>query len=250
MARRGVRVVALALVLVIGHTTGALTTAWGWATTGWSEVQSVVTGQPVASSYSWNDRHGDETAFAFSATGPDGSPATWVCGPISVVINPSGAPAGAVDDFIEAIDIVAQASGLPFRYDGLTELPLTDGWHPAPPGADQPPVLVGWVTPESGLVDEVTGARATTRFRTNAHTKEIVTAKIAVNVNQDVRRAAGFDAVGSRGGVYLHELAHVAGLGHVDNPGQLMFTTTAINKGRFYDGDLAGFRALAEHREC
>ena len=41
-------------------------------------------------------------------------------------------------------------------------------------------------------------------------------------------------------GVVTHEAAHVVGLGHVDDSGQLMNPTAALSQTYLADGDLAG----------
>jgi len=233
--------VPLAFVLLVAHLTGALAGGLQWAAAG---VQNL-SGAPQPPRPAPAEPPGaDTSAYAFSATAPGSAdqPVTWEdCTPIRVVLNPAHAPEGAVQDMITAVRTIADVSGLPFRYDGLVDDTLTAAW-----GGDAEhgwaPVLVAWVDPSSGLLDEDNAARAYTTTYTVGGRSSLVTGAIAVNTRVDM--TAGFEGPSARGPVFLHELGHIAGLAHVDDPGQLMYPYSG-SATRFGAGDVAGLHALA-----
>ena len=48
----------------------------------------------------------------------------------------------------------------------------------------------------------------------------------------------------------LHELAHAVGLGHVDDPTQVMYYRTTNSESQFGAGDRAGLVALGRASGC
>lgn len=153
-----------------------------------------------------------------------GVPVRWRCGDIRVVVNPSLGGPGALDDARRAVQIAAEITGLPFVYAGTsTRTPRSDWYASAGPGV-QPPVLVGWATPNGSDLfetDAEAGA-AVANPATYPDGPRIVTGVVAINAARDDEYVPGFAAGRSRGVLLLHELLHVAGLGHVAAPGHLM----------------------------
>jgi len=185
---------------------------------------------------------GDATSYAFLSHAQDGDPTRWdPCTPIAVLLNPSGAPGGAVEDLLAALAQITTATGLPITYLGTTDLaPTTQYTSSHVEGYDgYPPVLLAWVTPESGVLGEREAGRAYT-----LHTADRVVAAMAVfNSALETPHDAASGTPGSRAGLYLHELGHVVGLDHVDDEGQVMHST-ADALATLAAGDLTGLAAL------
>jgi hypothetical protein len=69
---------------------------------------------------------------------------------------------------------------------------------------------------------------------------------VTLNVNKDYLYTPGFGIGRTRGALILHELVHVAGLGHVKDSNKVMteFSSFLSRPATYGPGDLAGLRAL------
>jgi hypothetical protein len=170
------------------------------------------------------------------------------CRPIHYVVRPDGAPIGSEGLIEEAVAEVAAATGLTFVADGTTaEPPSTerDLYQPEVYGKRWVPVLLTWSGPEEtpGLAGDVLGLGGSGY----AHTPGHLFVYVGGQVWMDAADAAGTLALpGGRDhlrATIMHELAHVVGLDHVDDPTQLM---SAGNGGAlsFGSGDRAGLALL------
>ncbi len=180
-----------------------------------------------------------------------GRPVRWdPCRPIHYVIRERGAPAGGDEAVRSSIALVEQLTGLRFVFDGYTsEAPLAD----RPTIQDRrygdrwAPVLVAWTDPQEyppmasyaglGGPDAVSG-------RVPGH-RRFVSGVVLLNrsyLGQTVRWTGGQDRLRA---VVLHEFGHLAGLDHVDDPGQLMYKQPTPKPGGFADGDRRGLAALS-----
>lgn len=237
--RAAAKTTAVVVLLVVGMLTGALPKAWQAAT----DAVTAAQGSPLLGGTSAaSGTPDDPSSYAYSATTDTGQPVMWnACSPIPVIVNLAGAPDGALDDLLAAIDQVNQASGLQLAYQGTTELALSSNWNAGPAAgyAGWPPVLIGWAAPSTGLLDSDNGGRTYTWHTGQAY----VTAMVVFNSELDANRPAGFGAPGTRGALYLHELSHVAGLGHVEDHGQLMHPSSAFGA-ELGAGDRAGLATL------
>lgn len=247
------RMAVLAVAVFAAHSAGFLTQGWSTASTWvgdeWGNVRDLAEGRIAAGSTATTTvgTPDDATSFAFGRAAGDGTPVTWnACAPIRVVINPAGAPAGGVEDAISALGVLSETSGLNVVYEGLVGNALRDGWGgQAESGyAGWAPVLFGWAGPESGLLSPTEGGMAFSIHASENGTTSRVSGMVAINSDLDANRTGGFASPMSRGAVYLHELGHVVGLGHVDDPGQLMHPSPAFSAG-YNAGDVTGLRALA-----
>ena len=173
--------------------------------------------------------------------------------PIHVVTNERLAPAGSDEILDSALARVSAATGLRFVRDGsTTEQPTA--LRPARSlvryGAGWSPVLVAWTTPQqdprlAGRIAGVGGSvpmpgRLTGRLR-------YVTGAVSLDA-PGMARTLGADPAHGRAlarAIVMHELGHVVGLGHVDDPQELM---DAENVGRtsFGPGDLRGLSRLGQ----
>ena len=165
-------------------------------------------------------------SFSFMQTqrGSDEPVAYDACRPIEVVVNPDGAPRN-YDALVDAgLAHTGAATGLEFTRVGLTDdRDLTTGAF-----SQRRPVLIGWATPEEvpDLARDVAGIGGSIAVGSPAR-QRYVTGRVMLD--RDLFASFGTDDVDRAQAIVDHELAHVVGLGHVDDPGELMH---AENLGR------------------
>ena len=173
--------------------------------------------------------------YTFMQVTDGGGPVTWECGAvIELEVNPQGAPEGYADLVAAAVAQVDEVSGFTFEVIGETDdREFT--------GRGRGPVLLGWA--DEGEVPELTGPTA-----------GLGGASYVIGPGGGARSVGGMVVLdtdqpgGWLGGlddqtVLVHELIHVLGLGHSEDPDQLM---AAENSGQdeLGEGDLAGLAAL------
>ncbi len=187
------------------------------------------------------------TPYAFLQTDrTTGEPVGWdPCRPVEYVVNPAGAPADWPDLLAAAVDRMERASGLDFR--SLGETDDRDFEERDATGFSPDPVLVGWADEDevAALEGDVAGVGGAVsvgygqgpRFRTGSLVLDTATVAEVADLagGRDVQLA-----------IVLHELGHVVGLGHVDDPGELMNAGGVTPRPRFGPGDLAGLEVLGE----
>jgi hypothetical protein len=192
-------------------------------------------------------------AFLQRRAGGIGGPVTYDgCQPVRVVVNDAMAPPGSDSLLRSALGEMSRATGMTFTLVGTTDelpgprRPLRDGDRY---GRGWSPVLVAWTTPEQlpALDGDVVGIGGSVSV-TNPVTgrASYVTGSVGLDTPSLERTA-------SRGGdllvraVILHELGHVMGLDHVNDPDELM---SAKNLGRteLGPGDRAGLAILGRSR--
>ena len=170
--------------------------------------------------------------FAFTAVQPDGDgPVAYSpCRPIHYVVRPDGAPAGGAELIRTAVARVSAATGLQFVDDGATqEAPSADreAYQPDVYGSRWAPVLIAWSTaaesPElAGEVAGIAGSASVTRAGRTVY----VTGSVTLD-SEDIGALAAVPGTRATAlGVVTHELAHLVGLDHVDDPTQLMYPST------------------------
>ncbi len=184
------------------------------------------------------------------AAPPGAEPVAWSpCRPIHVVVNTDGAPDGFLDEVRIAFGKVSAASGLVFTLDGRTSEPPDTGrasFLPHIYGDRWAPVLVAFGDRRS--VPDLSGATlGITTIHTGTDSKDGTRYLVSANVYLDtqllqMQPIGGDPAYVS---VLLHELGHVAGLDHVDDPSQLMHPTVE-GVVAFGDGDLSGLAELGQ----
>ena len=186
----------------------------------------------------------------------DGSPVRFdPCTPVDVVFAPQGAPAGARQDLEEALARVADATGLDLRLTGTTDEPPSDPRLPYQPeryGHRWAPVLVTWATPGAPGVPlrDIDRGVATPVAVGPEGDRSYVTGQVVLNAERDDLRAGFGDRRDSWGATLLHELAHLVGLGHVDDPDELMYTFPGEGPVTFGPGDRAGLAAVGAAQGC
>ncbi|MGH2807790.1 MAG: matrixin family metalloprotease [Actinomycetota bacterium] len=171
------------------------------------------------------------------------------CEPLHYVINPALAPDGAIDDMHTAIRLTSEASGLKFVYDGTTEEvdlgTIRPTHQPDLYGERWAPILISWT---NGLPATDTAADAEGR-------RPIAAAGSNYEINDEgqavyITGSAAFDATVTDlqpgfggetwGQAMLHELGHVVGLDHVDDPASVMNPVIGRRAASWGGADRAG----------
>lgn len=191
-------------------------------------------------------------AYAFAALQDDGvTPVAWSpCRPIHYVVNETGAPEGFLPAVRGAVAEVAAATGLVFVYDGTTsEAPTAqrESYRPDVYGDRWAPVLVAVTDPATvPYLDGQTAGVANT-FRVSGSGTgvwHLVSGSVFIDV-EAFEFPQGSAAEPPWLGVVRHELGHLVGLDHVDDPSQLMnpVTSTILT---FQAGDRTGLALLGQ----
>jgi hypothetical protein len=183
-----------------------------------------------------------------------GRPARWdPCTPIHYVVQTGWIPAGGRADLASALARLSKASGLQFVDDGDTdELPVTTraAYQPSRYGKRWAPLLVGWVPADRtdlGLGHGVAGVTIAVAIP-GPNGGSIVTGQVALDADHQL--PPGFGPGATEGEVFLHELAHAVGLGHVLDPTQVMYPQTTNSESQYGAGDRAGLAALGRPAGC
>lgn len=188
------------------------------------------------------------------------------CQPVHYVMNPAQAPPSGVADVEEAFSRLAQATGITFVNDGMTDEVSRRGPYVGDryPGR-WAPVLVAWNRHSGDRANvEVVGSGFPFRVE-----DALVSGMLTLNSDAVSNRAKatpvpggfasapGFGPVGAEGvtwgRVILHELAHVVGLGHTRDRDQLMYPDVAQQTSHTTDfraGDKEGLRLLGRAGGC
>ncbi len=170
------------------------------------------------------------------------------CRPVHYVVRLGDAPATAVAEVRAAAAAVSAASGLRLVEDGMsTEVPgqHRSPYQPGRYGARWAPVLIAWSDPTEtpGLGGRVAGLGGSQPWADTRGHLTYVTGTVTLDtpaLRDSLGSAQGREEVRA---VITHELGHVLGLAHADDPRQLMApersTTTTLA-----DGDRRGLAAL------
>jgi hypothetical protein len=222
--------------------------------------REAATGAPAAGAAATAQVAGDGT-FSFLSRDDRGAPLRFdPCRPVRYTINPAGAPSGAIDDVHEAFRRLGAATGISFAYAGATtetHLRIGSGerssYQPARYGADHwVPILVSFATEkdEPILAGNVLGYGGSTSYWTESSDPAYVTGEIVLDRDLSLVQP-GFGAGMSRGNLVQHELAHVIGLDHVDDRGEIMFASISDQSPDGYGpGDREGLRQLGVAAGC
>ena len=195
--------------------------------------------------------------FTFAAAQPhDASrPVTFdPCRPVRWAVRRDGEGPGGDALLDEAVAEVAAATGLVFeRLPDTDEAPTEDRALVQPDryGPGIAPVLVAWTDEQAwpavrGLVAGIAGGQWLDGGGVDS--RRYVTGHLLLDAEQLAETLAGRDGRARVRAVLLHELSHVVGLGHVDDPDALLAPLHSDQPG-FGPGDLRGLRAVGDG-EC
>lgn len=201
---------------------------------------------------------------AFISSYDDRSPVTWdPCRPIHYVVNPARQPLQGDRLIREAVERASVATGLHFVDDGITDETWTkrraafqearygDRWAPVlivwsngTTIAELAPVLSTASTDDAPSSRNPAGIGGPITMGMDKSAQAHVSGQIALDVEDLSPMLAvpgGFDRVRA---VIMHELGHVIGLDHVEDPTQIM-NSLAGDVTEWGPGDLRGLHALA-----
>ena len=180
-------------------------------------------------------------------------PITWdPCLPIEILVNNDAAPPGADQLLDEAIQRVNTASGLRLHVIGTTHLipdpnPTVASVMRGQPGGVHAPVLLAWTTPSAapGLAGRVTGRGGPITMPAHyADQGRFVGGTVVLDTPDMAGILRHLNGHAEARAVVMHELGHLVGLQHVDNPHEIMAPTAHVGVTEFAPGDLAGLRKL------
>jgi hypothetical protein len=173
------------------------------------------------------------------------------CRPVHYVVNPAGGPAGSVALVRAAVSAISTATGLVFVEDGTTTEVVSDQRQPVQRnryGNRWAPVLVGFAARDAfpGLTGRIAGLGGSMAVTTPAGPR-LATGQITL-ASDTFHDLVETGRLGQATTIVEHELGHVVGLGHVNDPDQLMSTS---NKGQVNlgPGDVQGL-AIAGSGPC
>ncbi len=194
--------------------------------------------------------------FFFLDRTDQGEPTRWnPCQPIHYVINAALAPPGSIEDVHEAVQLISEATGIAFEYEGLTDEKASafrEVFQPDRYGGRWVPVLIAWADPDTSDIpferaNDVAAGVAVPVIPPTRYEDVYVSGWIALNAEDP--NPPGFDFPTAQGPVILHELGHLMGLGHVGKVGEIMHPAGggAVDLG---PGDLEGLRRLGVSGGC
>jgi hypothetical protein len=181
----------------------------------------------------------------------DGRPVAFdPCRPIHFVVRPTNEIPGGRGLLMQALAEVSRATGLVFRDDGPTDEAPSDQREPIQKeryGDRWAPVLIVWSDPNEAprLAGQVAGYAGPQWISTTGkrNSNRNVTGTVVLDAPDLAKILKRKDGRAQVLAIIMHELGHLVGLDHVDDPKQLM---NAENVGvkRFADGDLRGLHQL------
>ena len=190
--------------------------------------------------------------YLFDNVLPGGVAVTYdPCRAVHYVVNPVLMPPGGQRLIDEAVAAVSAATGLVLVDDGATDEPLQDDRELVQVqryGDRWAPVLIGWSNAAAypALAGDVVGVGGSALVQPRGPASaRLVTGQITLDVDGLVMQRGHSDQVRA---IVMHELAHVVGLDHVEDPGQLMYPRN-LGLTAFSAGDLEGL-ALLGHGVC
>lgn len=190
------------------------------------------------------------TAYVLQKSPDPGQPfvAYDPCRPVHYVVRPDNAPPGTDRLIQEAVAAVSAASGLQFVDDGTTDEGPSEAretYQPDRYGKKWAPVLITWSTPEEApeLAGKVAGTGGSASVQIPGEPYVSVTGQVTLDAPGLAETLSRPDGPPLVRAIIMHELAHVLGLDHVDDPTQLMHEE---NTGQFDfgEGDRAGLALL------
>ncbi|MGI8685038.1 MAG: hypothetical protein ACR2MO_08135 [Acidimicrobiales bacterium] len=184
--------------------------------------------------------------YSFESQDERCRPVRWnPCATIAYVVNPTGGPANAIALAQGAVDQLARATGLSFRFEGTTDEGADPRRALVQPryGARFAPLLIAWTDAIGGAA----GLGGMHFIGTANAPAQAVTGFAFVS-----RGLTTFGSESLHTGVLLHELGHAVGLDHADDTLQVMNSVGDAGQPltAYVDGDLAGLDRLGRGAGC
>ncbi len=167
------------------------------------------------------------------------------CRPIHYVIRNQNTPPGGDDAIRQAVSAVSKATGLRFIADGTTtETPSSKrpAYLAARYGNRWAPVLIAWTNPTeiSALKGDVAGLGGSWSYSADTrHGSAYVSGSVSLDTAQLVSLQASTHGDATEVMVIEHELGHLVGLAHVNDPTQIMYASSHGHS-HYEAGDLRG----------
>ena len=206
-----------------------------------SEPQPINSPPPLAT---------ESPSYVFMQTQPDSAePVAYdPCRQVHVVVNERTVSGGAGALMYQALEAITQATGLDFVVDGPTdETPSTDreAYQPDRYGKRWAPVLIAWSDPTETpeLAGDVAGLGGSASLF-EGENGVYVTGSIELDgpdIAEILTRPDGAIQVRA---IMEHELGHLVGLDHVNDPTQLMNPENTGTVTTYAAGDLTGLNQL------
>ena len=195
-------------------------------------------------------------AYAFSHTADDGRPFTYSpCRPIHYVTRAANAPAAGPELIEQAIASVSRATGLVFINDGATtEAPSSEhrSYQPERYGDRWAPVLIAWETAAEEprftnhqFGQNILGLGGSEAVSIGNSGFSYVSGQLELN-GPGLQSLIDREGPAAARGVIEHELGHVVGLEHVQDPTQLMNPSGTAGITTYQAGDLNGLAILGQ----
>ena len=196
---------------------------------------------------------------------PLGSKSSWTriassktrynpCQPIKFAVNPNMLPADGVAVLNEAIFRIEIASGLRYKYVGATNaIPFrTTRGKEKDKSAN---LSVAWSTPDTDAANLggpvlARGGFNGTQWIQRRKTYKLTKPGLLMDAS-DTYEDRGFANGAGLGAVHMHELVHAAGLGHTNDPTQIMNPVVSPDRPALYGkGDITGLRKHGMDAGC
>lgn len=171
------------------------------------------------------------------------------CRTLEVVVRTQGEPPGGTDLIRHGLDVIAAATGLHIVLEGTTdEAPAKqrEAFQPERYGDRWAPALVAWTDPtqDADLAGDVAGLAGSVAYGLGDGPLVYVSGQVELDGPQ---LAELLDQPGGREraqAVVEHELGHLVGLAHVDDPAQLMYPQISPEVTGPGEGDRTGLALL------
>ena len=171
------------------------------------------------------------------------------CRTVPYVVNTRTAPTGTDNLVRDAVEQISDATGLRFVYKGTTDEAISLPRPPFQPdryGDRWAPVLISWSDPAEvpDLAGDIAGIGGSTAISTGGRDPVVfVSGIVAIDGPQvDTIINSSYTGKLQASAVIVHELAHLVGLDHVNDPSQLMHDSSGTVD--LQSGDLAGLTRL------